>query len=108
MVTRFYTLLCTHRNKRYPLSKLLEILIVRELAEQTESWKDLVAISVLDPGFCYSEVMRNAPGYFQAIINFQRMLVGKSTEQGSRTLVSAVASGIESHGKYFHNGVVDE
>ncbi|KAK2754524.1 hypothetical protein FQN54_006925 [Arachnomyces sp. PD_36] len=95
-------------GERYPVSKLLEVLVVRELAEQSKSWKDSVAINVLNPGFCQSELARNATGFIHVMITLQKLIAAKSTEQGSRTLVSAAASGAESHGKYFHNGVIDD
>jgi retinol dehydrogenase-12 len=67
-----------------------------------------VAINAINPGFCHSKLTRSMNGALYVVMATRKMLVAKSTEQGSRTLVHAAASGIESHGKYFHNGVIDE
>jgi retinol dehydrogenase-12 len=78
------------------LSKLLEILFVRELVKHTEK---VPVITTVNPGFCKSELGRDgAP--FLAFIKFLRYLLARSTEVGSRTLLAGACAGEGSHGMY--------
>ena len=90
------------RPDRYPISKLLEVLAVRQLAPKLE--KSGVVLNMLSPGLCHSELARDA-GWGLAIMKF---FLARSTEVGSRTLVAAAVAGQESHGKFMNNGIVDE
>jgi hypothetical protein len=50
-----------YQGDRYNVSKLLEILIVRELApSMNASGKPKVILNTLTPGFCHSDLMRHA------------------------------------------------
>jgi retinol dehydrogenase-12 len=81
---------------RYPLSKLFEVLFVRELVKHTEK---VPIITTVNPGFCKSELGRDgAP--FLALIKFFRYLFARSTEVGSRTLLAGACAGEGSHGMY--------
>ena len=72
---------------RYPVSKLLEVLLVRELPPRLQG--SGVVLNMTAPGFCRSNLRRE-------------------TEKGSRSLVAAISAGLESHGKYFNDGAVKE
>src|SRR5947209_4701455 len=79
---------------RYPVSKLLEILFVRELVKHTEK---VPVITMVNPGFCKSELGRDgAP--FLAAIKILRLFLARSTEVGSRTLFAGACAGPGSHG----------
>jgi NAD(P)-dependent dehydrogenase (short-subunit alcohol dehydrogenase family) len=39
---------------RYPVSKLLEVLVVREIAEKAPSKSFPITVNCVDPGFCHS------------------------------------------------------
>ncbi|RDW95130.1 short-chain dehydrogenase protein [Coleophoma crateriformis] len=98
-----------YQGDRYNLSKLLEILTVRELATAMDaSGKPKVILNTLTPGFCHSELMRHAVFPLNLLGWIGKRLIGRSTEMGSRTLVAAAAAGNESHGKYMTDCVVRE
>lgn len=94
------------RGARYPVSKLFQVLLVRELTALlacSTSNKDLpcpIVINCVNPGFCHSQLTRS----FQPIAYIGKILMrARSTEVGSRTLVHAASAGSESHGQYLSN-----
>lgn len=87
---------------RYNLSKLLEVFIVRQLASEMAP-NDPVIINALSPGFCRSTLFRHAPGFLRAILEIGVRIIGRSSEVGSRALMSAAAAGRETHGGYMDN-----
>lgn len=69
---------------------------MRELVKHTEK---VPVITLVNPGFCKSELGRDgAP--FLAAIKFLRYLLARSTEVGSRTLLAGACAGESSHGMY--------
>ncbi|KAL4889998.1 NAD(P)-binding protein [Aspergillus ambiguus] len=88
-------------DMRYPTSKLLAVFAVREMVRRLRD--DAVVVNMLNPGFCHSQLTRDSNGLS---IKAMKMLLARSTEEGSRTLVAAAAAGPESHGQYMENGVV--
>ncbi|CAG7920339.1 unnamed protein product [Penicillium olsonii] len=89
-------------NERYPLSKLLEVLLVQELASRVRGSE--VIINMVNPGLCHSQLTKNHESWTFAFI---KMVLARTTEVGSRTLVAGIAAGLESHGAYMTNGDVD-
>lgn len=89
-------------SERYPVSKLLEVLVVRQLAPRLEG--SGVVLNMVSPGLCHSELAREA-GLQLRVTKF---FLARSTEMGSRTLVAAATAGRASHGKYMADGVVRE
>ncbi|KAK4506211.1 hypothetical protein PRZ48_004176 [Zasmidium cellare] len=88
-------------GEQYPLSKLLEIFAVRSIGE-----KDLgVTVNCLSPGFCESELARDADGIAFPMMKF---FLARTTEKGSRTVVHAGSCGSETHGKYLSDCKVAE
>ncbi|TVY43255.1 Short chain dehydrogenase [Lachnellula subtilissima] len=87
---------------RYPLSKLLEVLVFRQIAPSLEG--SGVILNILNPGLCHSELARDA-GWGLAIMKF---ILARKTEVGSRTLVAGAVAGPEAQGEYMHDGKVDE
>ncbi|KIW67798.1 hypothetical protein PV04_07025 [Phialophora macrospora] len=90
-------------GERYPTSKLLEVLVVRQLAPKLAG--SGVALNMLNPGLCQSELSRESDSIVFDILKF---FLARSTELGSRTLVAAAAAGPDSHGKYMTNGKVND
>ncbi|RDW86031.1 hypothetical protein BP5796_04356 [Coleophoma crateriformis] len=86
-------------NDRYNVSKLLEIFGVRAFAERYPSRLFPVTVNLVNPGFCHSELAREA-GW---AIYFLKVALARSTEYGSRTLIHATSLGQESHGQYLHD-----
>ncbi|KAE9963415.1 hypothetical protein BLS_009319 [Venturia inaequalis] len=90
---------------RYTTSKLLEILFVRYLtSHQAAGPKYPVVINTVTPGFCQSELARDAPAF--VIFIMQWLLWARTSETGARTFVLASLAGEESHGEFLMNGKV--
>lgn len=89
-------------SERYPVSKLLEVLAVRQLAPRLEG--SGVVLNMLNPGLCHSELARDSG----LSLHVMKFFLARSTEVGSRTLVAAAMAGKASHGKYMSDGVVRE
>ncbi|KKY39907.1 putative short-chain dehydrogenase reductase [Diaporthe ampelina] len=86
-------------GERYMVSKLLEVLVVRQIAPRI---KGGVTLNMLNPGLCHSELSRDS-GLGLTVMKF---FLARSTEVGSRTLVAAGLAGEESHGKYMTDAAV--
>ncbi|KAI4127298.1 MAG: hypothetical protein LQ338_003258 [Usnochroma carphineum] len=85
-------------DERYPNSKLMEVLIIREMAARRSVDSYPVTINMLNPGLCESELAREG----NMRIKIMKFLLARTTEQGSRTLVHAAAAGRETHGEYLN------
>lgn len=86
-----------HWNDQYPISKLLEVLAVRSIAEKYGSSGYPVTINAADPGLCHSELGRDFPSFGFWLV---KAILARSTEAGSRTLLHAASAGPGSHGQY--------
>ncbi|KAI9714566.1 MAG: hypothetical protein M1812_006371 [Candelaria pacifica] len=101
-------------SDRYPLSKLLQILLSRALAEKTTTptsktttnLKPRITINTLNPGLCYTSLTRNATGLTYIAMKILKWTMAWTAEEGARTLVSAVDIGRESHGEFLNGGRV--
>ncbi|KAJ0121131.1 short-chain dehydrogenase reductase [Diaporthe amygdali] len=89
-------------SDRYMVSKLLEVLVIRQVAPRLEG--SGVVLNMLNPGLCHSELSRDS-GLGLTVMKF---FLARSTEVGSRTLVAAGLAGEESHGKYMSDAVVKD
>lgn len=89
---------------RYPTSKLVLNFVVREMTSRRPRDACPVTINYINPGLCQSELSRHA-GLEVAI---PKMLFGRTTEQGARTLVAGACGGPETHGQYMDKCVVAE
>jgi hypothetical protein len=94
-------------GERYPTSKLVTILAVRELIARMTGDDGSVVVNMVNPGFCHSQLGRNATGIGQLRMRVLKAVLARTTEVGSRTLVAAASAGKESHGQYMTDGVVD-
>lgn len=86
---------------RYPLSKLLVLYVVREIAERTKSsTKGRFIINTPNPSWCRSDLSKEmeSSGFKVA-----EKLLGRTTEEGSRTLVHGLLTDETSHGHYLTN-----
>ena len=83
-------------KRRYPESKLLQILVLRAVAEGMKKHDSGVILNTLNPGLCHSSLSRD--GSF--VLEIIKFLIARSTEVGSRTLLASAAAGEESHGQY--------
>jgi NAD(P)-dependent dehydrogenase (short-subunit alcohol dehydrogenase family) len=83
-------------GERYQVTKLLEVLAVRGMCDERSSTAIPVTINYVNPGLCHSELGRDMGLMFTLF----KLVVARSTELGSRTLVDAAMKGPESHGMY--------
>ena len=81
-------------NERYSLSKLLEVLVVREVA--AGFGQKGIILNMLNPGLCHSALSKDGGLVLQII----KLFLARKTEVGSRTLLHAASAGPDSHGKY--------
>ncbi|KAI4107534.1 MAG: hypothetical protein L6R37_001494 [Teloschistes peruensis] len=97
----------TDLGKRYAVTKLMEVFIVRELARRiNQSTEPKVIINCLTPGACHSDFAREMSGIGTYAFKAAAFVVARSTEVGSRTLVAAAGAGEESHGEYMADSIV--
>lgn len=87
---------------RYMISKTILHQLFNELAARVASSaateKHQVVVNIVNPGWCGSEIRRHKPlAWHQKMMFF---LIGRTGEQGSRTMVHAVVAGKETHGRY--------
>ena len=79
-------------------SKVLEALVVRELASEfTAGNKPNVIVNYSNPGFCASSLRRNNRSWGMIIMEF---FLERKTELGSRSFVYAASQGEKTQGKY--------
>jgi len=76
---------------RYGDSKLLNVFFARGLGEGLRD-KPLI-VNAVDPGFCHSELARHITGVRAWIMWLRKILLARTTEQGSRQLVWACIGG---------------
>lgn len=87
----------------YPFTKLLLFLCYRGLAEAASPKNGSgVIVTYVNPGICYTSLNRNAPTFHP--VNIQvvvaRVLMGRSAEMGSRTLIHGAVAEEACHGTY--------
>jgi NAD(P)-dependent dehydrogenase (short-subunit alcohol dehydrogenase family) len=95
-----------HWKEQYPLSKLLGVFALRSIAEEYPSYP--VTINAVSPGLCHSDLSREAKGLQKVAFGLMKTVLARTTEEGSRTLVSAGIAGPESHGQYLEDCKVGE
>ncbi|EMD64010.1 hypothetical protein COCSADRAFT_171090 [Bipolaris sorokiniana ND90Pr] len=92
-------------SQQYPISKLIQLLTVRAIADHHPASEFPVTINIVNPGLCWSTLTCDVTGWG---FWFFGLLVARSTEVASRTLVHAGSSGMETHGKYLNNCMIEE
>ena len=96
-------------DERYGTTKLLDVLLVQELAERLDAAghdAKPIVVNTANPGLCKSGLFRHVFFVGQLFVSALTALIGRSSEQGSRALMAAVAGGRESHGQYVDSGKV--
>ncbi|KAK8135860.1 short chain dehydrogenase atnD [Apiospora sp. TS-2023a] len=90
---------------RYGDTKLLQILLTRELAAKLDDGESnkkqpRVILNTLNPGLCRTELFRHAPWPFTWILYVSMRVFARTTEMGSRNLLAAATALEDTHGKY--------
>ncbi len=90
------------------ISKLLEILFIRELVQRLDHDKPSssppVIIDLVNPGMTRSNFGSDASLSLRIIDSIVRGIFARSTEVGSRTLVHGASASAASHGEYMSDG----
>ncbi|KAJ4354624.1 uncharacterized protein N0V89_006361 [Didymosphaeria variabile] len=95
-------------QERYNLTKLLDVLLAREIADRLSSSNSPVIVNSVCPGFCASELARDVTGVVRVVYVIMKALLARTSAQGGRTLSHAASQGPEGHGKYFSNFKITE
>jgi len=90
------------------LSKLIETFAARHLASLLPVADTKVVINTVCPGICVTDLDRSSPPEFRTQLTAIRERVGRTAEDGSRTLLHAVVAGEASHGLFLHSCEVGE
>ncbi|OTA95816.1 hypothetical protein M434DRAFT_28508 [Hypoxylon sp. CO27-5] len=94
-------------TNRYANTKLMSLFVAREVANRMVKNKDKpqVVLNIVEPGYCRSQLMREQalPWYFEILMIVGFATVARTSEQGSRTYLSAATAGWESHGMYLED-----
>ena len=88
---------------RYNTSKLLEVFFVRSLAEAMRTGphaEEKVILNTINPGLCHSSLARSITGIQGLVFWLLKLLMARTTEMGSRTLVAGATGGEETYGQY--------
>ncbi len=65
-----------------------------------------VTVNTVHPGFCRTGLFRRLPLALGVAVRIGLLLIGRTTEMGARTLVSAAGAGPETHGQYLDTAAV--
>lgn len=98
-------------EKSYNVVKLLTMYVMQGLVDDySKSTNGVVdvAIDVVCPGFCVTDLGRDFPWYIALPTKLMQMYYGRSAEEGSRSLVSATLLGTIGHGKFWTNDTLAE
>jgi len=104
---------CTPKvmSDRYSLSKLLNVLYVRELTKKLPANSPIIVTSV-NPGYCKTQLARSLPFFMRLRMMIMAALLGRTAEQGSRQLVWAAVGGagreFELRGAYVNKADIEE
>lgn len=92
-------------DQQYPVSKLIILHVTRAIAAHHPASEFPVTINILNPGLCWSELARDTDGWGFYLF---RLAVARTTEVGGRTVWHGGQAGVETHGKYLSDCVVEE
>ncbi|CAM6085743.1 unnamed protein product [Calypogeia fissa] len=96
---------------RYAVSKLLELLIMRELGSLLSkggSRSPGVIVNCMTPGLCKSGFMREVNGFSKVVTLILLSLFARSAKAGGKILVTAIEVGEESNGCYLRDSYIQE
>ncbi|KAJ5459754.1 uncharacterized protein N7458_001306 [Penicillium daleae] len=101
-----------HGPKQYGISKLLLEYVMKNVANlvRNDDGTLPVIVNTISPGLCRSSLGRQYDRFYERwLVWIMYKLFARTTEQGSRLLVSGVLQGAEAQGKCWRNdGYLDE
>ncbi|KAK4228726.1 hypothetical protein QBC38DRAFT_474165 [Podospora fimiseda] len=99
---------------RYGVSKLLDVLLTRELAEKLDQKpgggeKIPIIVNSVNPGLCgATSLFRSVPWFVGLVLSVLGWISARSSDMGARILIAAAEGGRETHGKYIDAGKVHD
>lgn len=85
---------------RYAVSKLVLYYAFREFSKRKPVSSTGVAMTYVNPGLCVTDLNRQTEEKERAEIDAMKAKLGRTPEQGSRTLLHGALGGKDTHGKY--------
>ncbi|KAF4637286.1 hypothetical protein G7Y89_g800 [Cudoniella acicularis] len=85
---------------RYQLSKLMQVFAVRQLAALAPVSRTGVVVNCVNPGLCKTKLSRHGPFHLRMLLAGANMMLRRTVEMGSRTILYAAVAEKESHGCY--------
>ena len=92
--------------KQYAITKLLVMYAMNQLASRVSA--EEVIILACCPSLCKSDIAREASYIVRKIDGVWKSIFARSTEEGSRTLVSGVTLGKDAHGQFWTNDRISQ
>ncbi|KAI0147400.1 short-chain dehydrogenase/reductase [Xylariaceae sp. FL1272] len=93
-------------QQRYMITKLMEILLAREMAARIQ--RTDVIVNSLTPGYCDSGLIDAIEGPTRIVLNLLKSATARTADVGGRGLVAAIVPYPESHGRYMNDSRVDD
>lgn len=95
-----------HGSKQYGISKLLLEYVMKNIANlvRNDDGSLAVVVNTISPGLCQSSLGRQYDRFYERwLVWIMYKLLARTTEQGSRLLVTGVLQGAEAQGKCWRN-----
>jgi hypothetical protein len=86
----------------------LQVYAIRALSARLPISDSGVVLNLVTPGLCSTDIDRDFSTMSRVGVSILRFLIGRTAEEGSRTLVHAGLSGKSSHGKYLSDCEIKE
>jgi retinol dehydrogenase-12 len=80
-------------GQRYELTKLLDVMYMRSLNAHLGSPSLPVVVAAVDPGYCYSDILRHLSFWIRAIFTLTDLLFARKTAEGAKPLVWTATAG---------------
>lgn len=95
-------------QKSYGMVKLLSLVAMRGVANAAAEGPggDAIVVNACCPSLCKTDLGRDWGAGMKLLMSGMQAVFARTAEQGARTLVSASALGMESHGKFWSHDVL--
>ncbi|KAF4813995.1 Short chain dehydrogenase atnD [Colletotrichum tropicale] len=87
-------------EKRYSVTKLVQILAIRQFATILPASRTGVVLNLLNPGLCNTGLAKYGRMTLRLQVWMMNAVIGRTPEMGSRTILHGMFAGPESHGQY--------
>lgn len=98
-------------KRRYEVSKLVQLLLVRELATQVTNSEEggrKVIVSSFNPGAVATNITRDPGVLLNTMVKVAQKLTCRTAQEGALTFVHAAEAGPETHGQYLDDCQIGE